>query len=52
MLEEFEQRAHDYYGGKKNTIPKALKNKDKYEKNLQIGKTFKKNPLVKIFNRV
>jgi hypothetical protein len=34
MLEEFEQRAHDYYGGIKGTIPKALKNKDKYEKNL------------------
>lgn len=34
MLEEFEQRAYDYYGGKKVTIPKALKNKDKYEKNL------------------
>lgn len=34
MLQEFKQRAYDYYGGKKVTIPKALKNKDKYEKNL------------------
>lgn len=50
MKEEFLNNTLEYLG--KGEWTKKLGRKDKYERNLEHGRPLKKNPLLKIFNRI
>lgn len=50
MQENFKNQTYAYLGNKEWT--KNLGTKDKYERNMTYGKPLKKNPLIKVFNKL